>query len=84
MNVYYIFAVVNEHIIGPHFFNGTLTGAVYNKFLEQKLPELLENVVLITWQNCLNEAPVHYDRRVQNILSQMFPERWIGRGGSII
>jgi len=35
----------NGHIIGPHFLNGILTGTVFNEFPQQKLPELLENIL---------------------------------------
>jgi len=48
VNIWY--GIVNGYIIDPHFLNDILTGAVYNEFLQQKLPKLLENIDLITQQ----------------------------------
>jgi len=38
---------VNGYIIGPHFFNGTLTSAMYNDFLQNTLPQLLKDDLTI-------------------------------------
>ena len=38
--------ILGDRIIGPHVFNGPLTGNMYSAFLEWTLPELLEDVPL--------------------------------------
>jgi len=70
---------VNGYIIESHyhFFNDTLTGAMYNDFLQNTLPQLLEDVDFVTRQ-CLwmqQNALPHYTRNVRNTLNQMFPNR---------
>jgi len=40
--------MVNGYIIGSHFFNGIFTGAMYNNFLQNTLPQLLRDVDLAT------------------------------------
>jgi len=73
------------YIIGPHFFNDTLTGVVYNDFLQNILPQLLEDVDFAIRQRLWmqqDDTP-HYAHNVRNILNQMFPNRWSGRGGPV-
>ena len=38
--------IVGDHVIGPHFFEGRLTGQVYVNFLQNVLPQLMEDVPL--------------------------------------
>ena len=38
--------VLGDRLIGPHFFQGNVTGPVYADFLENTLPILLEDVPL--------------------------------------
>lgn len=77
-------AVIGNHVIGPHFFEGNLGGAAYLNFIQNILPGML--AVLPT--EIRNEiwfqhdgAPAHYSRPVRDLLDQQFPNRWIGRGG---
>jgi len=73
-----------DYIIGLHFFNGILTGAMYNDFLQNTLPQPLEDVDLATRQ-CLwmqqDSAPSHYARNVRNTLNQMFLNSSLDRKG---
>jgi hypothetical protein len=62
-----------------------LTGAVYANLLNMELPHLLENIPLIFLVNQWSQhdgAPPHFSRNVQGIFNRMYPNRWIGRGGS--
>lgn len=75
--------ILNGKIIGPFFFEGTLTGEKYLEFLTDNLPILLEDVPI---QNRLNMwyqqdgCPAHFAAAVQRYLNIAFPSRWIGRG----
>jgi len=42
--------LVNEYLIDPYFFDNSLNGETYFSFLQNKLPELLEEVDLATRQ----------------------------------
>ncbi|RLU23850.1 hypothetical protein DMN91_004058 [Ooceraea biroi] len=78
--------ILNGHIIGPHFFDGTLNGATYYNFLENHLSLLIEDVDLHTrgqmWFQ-QDGAPAHSIRALQILLNQKYPHRWIGRKGSV-
>lgn len=78
--------VLGEYVIGPYFFERRVTGEVYLDFLENRLPELLENVPLNIRQRMWylhDGAPVHHTQPISNYLNTNFPERWIGRGGPV-
>lgn len=63
-----------------------LNGQIYLIFLQEVLPELLENVALgIRRQMWLQHdgAPAHFAVNVRNHLNNAFPNSWIGRGGPI-
>lgn len=78
--------IVNDYVIGPHFFEGHLTGAAFLDFLRNEFPRLIEHVPDFIknqmWLQ-LDGAPPHYSREVRQWIDQQFPERWIGRGGMI-
>ncbi|EZA51837.1 hypothetical protein X777_09632 [Ooceraea biroi] len=78
--------ILNGHIIGPHFFDGTLNGATYYNFHENHLSLLLEDVDLHTrgqmWFQ-QDGAPAHSTRALQILLNQKYPHRWIGRNGPV-
>ena len=38
--------IVGDHVIGPYFFEGRLTGQIYANFLQNVLPQLMEGVPL--------------------------------------
>ncbi|EFN63727.1 hypothetical protein EAG_00069, partial [Camponotus floridanus] len=54
-------------------------------FLEESLPELLEDVPLAT-RNAMwfmhDGAPAHFSRIAREFLTATYGDRWIGRGGS--
>lgn len=77
--------IIDSRIIGPYFFEETLTGPRYLEFLQNfLLPELNR---LFPNRNDLwlqqDGAPPHYAVLVRNYLDNVFPNRWIGRRGAI-
>lgn len=75
--------VVDNFLLGPIILPGNLTGNSFLLFLQDTLPDLLDDLPLQTRQNIwfqLDGAPPHFDRNVRNHLHQIFPNRWIGRG----
>lgn len=78
--------ILGDFVIGPHFFEGRVTGQIYLDFLQNHLPALLEHVPLFIRQQMWflhDGAPVHHTEMIHNFLNNQFPERWIGRGGPI-
>lgn len=78
--------IVGDFVIGPHFFNGHLNGAQYLYFLQNHLPQLLQNIPPILMENMWFQhdgAPPHFALPVREFLNQEFEDRWIGRGGPI-
>lgn len=72
--------------VGPCVLPARLDGNSYREFLENQLPELLEDVPLdrraaLTFQH--DGAPAHFSARTRQFLNERFPGRWIGRGGPI-
>jgi hypothetical protein len=72
-------------LIGPVIL-GHMTRQNYLEFLQNQLPEKLENVPLSTRIAMYFEhdgAPTHYTRLVMHHPNDTFPNRWIGRGSTI-
>jgi hypothetical protein len=70
---------------GPVILEDRVTGQNYLEFLQNKVPEQ-ENVPWATWIAMYFQhdgAPSHYTRLVMQHLNDIFPTRWIGRGGTI-
>ena len=68
----------------PFILEGRLTGEACLRFLQEELPQILEDVPLnkrgrMYFQH--HGAPPHSSREVRNFLNYRFPGRWIGRGG---
>ena len=78
--------ILDDHVIGPYLLPPRLNGVRYRVFIEQVLPELLEDVPLHThhqmWMQ-LDVAPAHFSAQVRRVLSVTYPGRWIGRGGPV-
>ena len=70
-NMHY-WCIVGDHVIGPNFFEGPLTGQVYANFLQNVLPQLMKDVLLHVRMNMWIQhegAPQHhvlYSRQVMN------------------
>lgn len=78
--------ILGNKIIGPYFFERSLTGSLYLEFLRTQLPNLLEDIGECVRNNMWLQqdgAPAHYHNEVRLYLNQVYPEKWIGRGGFI-
>lgn len=75
--------IIGTHVIGPHYFEGHLNREIYLQFLQNELPNLLEDVNLhirrrMWWQQ--DGAPAHRSRLTVTYLNEKFHRRWIGIG----
>lgn len=71
--------ILGDRIIGPHFFNGNLNGAIYLDFLQNILPNLLgvpQDAIIFQQDG----APPHTTLAVRRFLSDTY-ENWIGNMG---
>lgn len=75
--------LLQDKIIGPFFFvEGTITGNVYQDMLElYAIPQLDDRQPTIVFQH--DGAPPHWSISVRTLLNEVFPGRWIGRGGPL-
>lgn len=76
----------NGRIIGPYFYEGTLTGERYLRFLIEILPTLLEEIPLAERRNMWLQqdgAPPHNSQNVSNFLDNRFGRSWIGNRGPV-
>lgn len=76
--------VWSEGIVGPFFFDGTVTGLSYLQILTDPIfPVLMDHPKLsrMIWQQ--DGAPAHFHSEVRTLLDKTFPGRWMGRRGSI-
>jgi len=75
--------IIDNFLIGPFRLPDRLDGNSYLQFLQENLPELLENVPLNLRQEMIfmhDGAPPHFARAVREYLTEQFADRWIGRG----
>jgi len=76
--------ILGDHLIGPYILPERLNGRTYYIFLNEVLPELLENVPLADIRGMYFQhdgAPAHFAVAVRQLLDARYPNRWIGRGG---
>jgi hypothetical protein len=70
--------VLHDQLIGLFIFPERLTGAVYLQFLQEELPQLIEDVPLAV-RHCMvfqhDSAPPHFKCAVVEHLNVHFPER---------
>lgn len=77
---------IDNHLIGNYFLPSKLIGRIYSAFLNEALPELLENVPVSNRRGMWFQqdgAPSHFVIAVRQLLDSRYPNRWIGCGGSI-
>ena len=76
--------LVGDHLIGPYVLPNRLNGQAYLTFLRDDLPDLLDDIPLLTRQRMWlmhDGAPAHFLLEVRRHLNEQFGDRWIGRGG---
>ena len=75
--------IVGDCLIGPFALPARLNGETYLNFLQNSIPELLEDVPLEIRRQMIfmhGGAPPHYTNVVRQHLNRNYPDRWIGRG----
>lgn len=77
--------IIGPCILGPVFLP-RLNGPVYLEFLRNTLPELLDDVPLrfirgLHYQH--DGAPAHFELNVRRHLTDIYQQRWIGRGAPV-
>ena len=78
--------IIGDHLIGPYLLPPRLNGKIYKIFLEETLPDLMDDLPLAVRQDMWFQqdgAPAHYTLEVQEFLNKTYPARWIGRGGPV-
>ncbi|KFM62974.1 hypothetical protein X975_21073, partial [Stegodyphus mimosarum] len=78
--------IVNDYLIGPYLLPARSNGFCYRIFLQEVLPELLQDVPAVVRDRMWFQhdgAPAHNHVRVCNYLDGTFPGRWMGRGGPV-
>lgn len=78
--------IIGDFLIGPFVLPGRLNGQNYRNFLENDLPNMLEDVPLnfrarIWFMH--DGAPAHFSLIAREFLNEAYPGRWIGRAGPI-
>lgn len=72
-------AISSNGLLGPYFFDGTVTSEKYLGMLREYLwPRIRQNYLFQQ-----DGAPPHYGRNVRQWLNENLAERWIGRRGHI-
>ena len=75
------FRIVGDHVIGPYCFEGRLIGQIYANFLQNVLPQLMEDVPLHVRMNMWMQhdgAPPHYALCSREVMNGIFVAKWIG------
>lgn len=78
--------ILNDSLIGPYVLPNRLNGRTYLIFLQDVLPELLENVTFDVRQQIWFQhdgAPAHFTHAVRQHLNAVYENQWIGRGGPV-
>jgi predicted phosphoadenosine phosphosulfate sulfurtransferase len=78
--------MIDDMLIGPVILDDRMTWHNYLDFLQNGLPEQLENVPLATriatyFQH--DAAPSHHTRLVMQQSQETYPDRWIDRDSTI-
>lgn len=79
--------ICSNRLIGPYILPARLAGATFLDFLENVLPDLLEDLPLGLRRNMwflLDGAPAHFSVHVRNWLNGHYPNRWVGRNGPVV
>lgn len=80
-------AVIGRTFIGPFYLPDNLNGDNYLEFLQNDLPNILDDIPLNVRENIIFQndgCPAHFRLAVREFLDQTFPNRWIGRNGPIL
>jgi hypothetical protein len=79
--------IIGDFLIGPFFIPPRLTGIIYPIFLENSLPELMDDVPLAVRLRSWfmhDGTPAHFSLVAREHLDETYRIRWIGRDGPIL
>ncbi|GBO07364.1 hypothetical protein AVEN_107363-1 [Araneus ventricosus] len=81
--------IVRDHLVGPYLLPERLTGANYLTFLQQALPQLLDDThVSAPMRSSMwfqhDGGSAHYSIDVRLHLNATFGQQWIGRGVPVL
>lgn len=83
--------ILGDHIVGPFFLDGNLNGESYLELLREVIDPRITTIIendhnlsedLLVFQQ--DGAPPHFALPVRQFLNETFPNRWIGRRGSMM
>lgn len=80
------FGMHNTTLLGPYFFDGTVNAATYKELLTGFLTEYLETLDHLQRARTYFQqdgASAHFAKSVRSWLDTVFPNKWIGRSGTI-
>lgn len=78
--------IIDGHLIGPVFMPQRLNGQIYTNFLQNELPQMLEDLPLLLRAQMWfmhDGAPPHFSITARDHLNNAYRNRWIGRGGPV-
>lgn len=75
--------LLDTHLVGPFFIQGSVNTDRYLELLQNSVVPAITNLHLQGVWFQQDGAPAHYSLQTRNYLNQVFPNRWIGRGGII-
>ena len=78
--------ILGDTIVGPYFFEETVNRLTFLNFLTGSFTDMLDNLPLSYVRDIwlqLDGCPAHYSRIVRQWLDRNFPNKWIGRAGSV-
>lgn len=78
--------IINSEIVGPIFYEGSLTGERYITMVANFLYDFLDNMNLLDRQRIYFQqdgAPAHNYHQTQAIMNRLFGDQWIGTNGPV-
>lgn len=78
--------LLGDNLVGPFFLPPRLSGVSYLQFLQDNLPELLQDIPIANRQGMWfmhDGAPAHYSHIVTDYLNTTYGHRWVGRNGPV-
>ena len=76
--------ILGERVLGPFFFESTVTGNAYLDKLRSEIIPAIEQVQPRSEIWFMQDgAPAHFATTVRQFLDEQFPEQWIGRSGPV-
>lgn len=78
--------IYHDTIVGPFFFEGSVTGKAYLAMLRSFVQDWLDTIPLVPLMNMWFQqdgASSHFVVAVRKWLDETFPGKWIGRGGPV-